>query len=148
MHEGGIRTPLVARWPGHVQPGSLTDQVGHIIDILPTLLDLADLPQADSVNGRQAMPLEGSSLREVLCGGRREPPAQLCWDFYGNAAIRQGDWKLVWDKTVGAWELYHLSNDPTELNDLVASYPDRVRQMAADYNRWAEETSNTPRPAQ
>jgi arylsulfatase len=142
MHEGGIRTPLIARWPGHTPRNEITDQVGHILDLLPTLVDVAgvELPAKGSFQP------EGASLVPILSGGKRQAPELLAWDYNGNAAVRLGDQKLVWDKLVGRWELYDLATDPTETRDLAGAQPERVAGMAAAYNRWAEQTSNTPRP--
>ena len=142
MHEGGIRTPLIARWPGHTPPGATADQVGHVIDLLPTIVDVAGVapPTEGSIQP------EGASLVPVLRGGKRKAPELLAWDYSGNAAVRQGDRKLVWDKLVDKWELYDLATDPTETHDLAAAEPLRVARMAAAYNRWAKRTKNTPRP--
>jgi arylsulfatase len=149
MHEGGIRTPLIARWPGKIPAGAITDQPGHILDMMPTLLELAGGAYPVEYEGRAILPVEGASLVPVLAGARRTAPSPWCWQYNGNAAIRQGDWKLAWDKLVGRWELYDLSRDPTELQDLAAEDPLRVAQMASAYAQWAAETGNrVPRGAQ
>ncbi|MEN0112016.1 MAG: sulfatase-like hydrolase/transferase, partial [Planctomycetota bacterium] len=138
MHEGGVCTPLIVRWPGRIEPGSITHQVGHVIDFMPTLLELAGDEHPRTLNGKPTLPVEGLSLVPVLEGRSRPPHERLCWHFNGNAAIRQGRWKLVWDKLLGAWELYDLESDRTEATDLAPSDPDRVSRMAADYRRWAK----------
>ncbi|MBX3435635.1 MAG: arylsulfatase [Pirellulales bacterium] len=146
MHEGGVRTPLVVRWPGVVAPGGMTDQLGHVIDLLPTCLDLAGGEHPRRLAGRDLVPLEGTSLAPIFRGERREPPAELCWEFAGNAAIRRGKWKLVWDSLVKQWELYDIEADPTETHDLAADQPTRAGELAQGYNEWALATGNLVLP--
>ena len=157
-YEGGIATPFIVRWPGVVQPGAITHQVGHVIDFMPTLIELADgtypetsgrgvrLGQETGHNqrgsghnqaGEAILPLEGKSLVPILQGAKRRPHETLCWALYGNRAIRQGDWKLVWGASDKRWELYDLAADRTETNDLAAKNPERVEAMAAEWQRWA-----------
>lgn len=144
MHEGGIATPLVAWWPGRIAPGSVTHQVGHIIDFMPTFLELAGGEYPTSIDGEEILPVEGRSLRPVLLGEERPAHDQLCWHWAGNRAIRQGSWKLVWDKLVGRWELYDLSVDRTELHDVASSQPERVEAMSTDWHEWAAMTEVEP----
>jgi arylsulfatase A-like enzyme len=73
----------------------------------------------------------------LLKGEPREPHATLAWFWSGNRAIRQADWKLVWDSRVRRWELYDLSRDRCETRDLAAEQPRRVEAMAADWFAWA-----------
>ncbi|MBW3599188.1 MAG: sulfatase-like hydrolase/transferase, partial [Planctomycetes bacterium] len=140
VHEGGISTPLIVRWPGVVEPGAMSDQVGHIIDFMPTLADLAGAEYPQTIDGREILPVEGKSLTPVLRGEERSGHAQLCWEWSGNRAVRQGKWKLVWDKLVRRWELYDLEADRTETADLAEKHPDRARAMAEAWEAWAEET--------
>ncbi len=146
MHEGGICTPMIAHWRGHIQPGVLCHQVGHIVDLMPTLLELTDAELPTQLNGQPTLPLDGSSLACVLRGGIRTPPEELAWDYNGNAAIRQGEWKAVWDRLSEEWELFNLAADRTETNDLSAKHPERLQRMVVAYNAWAARTENSPRP--
>lgn len=141
-HEGGISTPLIVRWPGKTPPGTITNEAAHIIDLMPTCLELAGVDYPRAHGGRLLIPLEGSSLAPILKGGERSDPVELYWEWSGNAAVRQGRWKAVWDKLVGHWELYNLEADRTETNDLAAAEPDRVRRLALAYDRWAGRTGN------
>jgi arylsulfatase len=136
-YEGGIATPLVVRWPGVVEPGSITHQVGHLVDFMPTLIELGEARYPETFNGEVIPPLEGKSLVPILRGRERQAHAALCWALFGNRAIRQGDWKLVWGASDRRWELYDLAADRTETNDLAAEHPDRVTAMAVDWERWA-----------
>jgi arylsulfatase len=140
MHEGGIATPLVARWRGVTPAGGVSDQVGHVLDILPTMLDIAGAEYPSTKSGQPTLPLEGQSLLAVLRGKERAEPEALYWASLDNRAMRQGRWKLVWDQDVARWELYDLVADRTETNDLAGERPDRVRRMAAAWTAWAERT--------
>ncbi len=135
-HEGGINVPLIARWPGVIEAGSTTAQLAHVIDLMPTFLDAGGIEQPAEFQGRRVHSPDGRSLRPVLEGATREPPASLCWQWNRGRAIRQGRWKLV---AAGdrAWELYDMDRDGTELHDLAADHPGRVRRMARFWDAWA-----------
>ncbi|MSU47678.1 MAG: arylsulfatase [Opitutus sp.] len=139
-NEGGISTPLIVRWPGHVKPGTMTGQLGHIIDVLPTCLELAGGKPLAEINGQPTAPIEGRSLAPIFRGEQRQEPAQLFWEWAGTCAVRQGKWKLVWDtlNTAKEWQLYDIVADRTELHDLAAGHPELVKQLSADYERWAK----------
>lgn len=139
-HEGGISTPMIARWPRVVRPGSVSHQVGHVVDFMPTLLELTGAAYPEQRDGVAVLPTDGISLVPVFEGKEREGHESLCWFLYGNRAVRQGRWKLVWGSNVKKWELYDMSVDRTETNDLAAMQRDRVKRMAADWVRWAKET--------
>ncbi len=130
VHEGGIATPFIARWPGVVQVGTNRRQVGHVVDLLPTLLAAAGVPPR---------PLEGKDLFR----GDRDQPRTLCWEHEGNRAVRRGDWKLV-AVHGGPWELYDLAKDRTELTDLAPSNPGLVRELASLYDGWAARNGVKP----
>jgi len=138
-YEGGIATPLIVRWPGVVRRGAITHQVGHVIDFMPTLLELAGGAYPETFGGDAIPPVEGKSLVSILRGQKRQPHETLCWALYGNRAIRQGDWKLVWGASDRRWELYDMAADRTETNDLAAGHPERVKAMAAEWERWAKQ---------
>lgn len=140
VHEGGISTPFIVRWPGQVQPNTMTDQLGHIIDVLPTCLELAGGTHLPEINGQATQPLEGRSLSPILRGDTRPAANQVCWEWAGNCAIRQGSWKLVWDTLNKSqrWELYDVVADRTELHDLAAQQPERVAELSAAYAAWAK----------
>jgi arylsulfatase A-like enzyme len=139
-HEGGIATPMIARWPGVTQPGSRTHQVGHVVDFMPTLLDVTGAAYPEKRNGVAVLPPDGLSLLPVLEGKARAGHKSLCWYLYGNRAVRQGKWKLVWGDNTRQWELFDLESDRTETDDLTARYPGRVKQMQSDWQRWAKAT--------
>ena len=135
-HEGGICTPLIAYWPARIrQGGQVTAQAGHIIDILATCADVAGAEYPAEFNGQKVLPLEGRSLLPVLDGKQREPHEAIYWQYGGCRAVRCGNWKLVAARGKD-WELYDLSADRTELNNLAPAEPQRVEKMAALHAAW------------
>ena len=140
VHEGGICTPMIAWQPGTIAPNTITDQPGHIIDFMPTFLDMAGAPYPTTHEGHSILPVEGRSLRPVLQGKQRAEPEFLAWEWSGNRAYRQGAWKVVWDKRVKSWELYDLNNDRTETRNLAAAHPDKTRQLNQAWLEWARKT--------
>jgi arylsulfatase len=149
MHEGGISTPLVVHWPNHLMPGSITNEVGHIIDLMPTCLEIAGVEYPRTFKGQPIEPVEGRSLVPVLHGETLADHDSLFWEWSGNRAMRQGKWKLAWDNTVNRWELFDLAADRTETKDLSRRFPQRVEQMAGDWAAWSQRTGvdkTRPRP--
>jgi len=136
VHEGGIATPMIAYWPGVIQPGTVRHEVCHVIDIMPTFLDVAGATYPESYNGRAITPLEGESLLPVLEGKKWSRQRPLGWEHEGNRAFRIDNWKIV-SKYPGRWELYDMNEDRTELNDLAEVNQGKVRQLEAAYNEWA-----------
>ncbi len=121
VHEGGIASPFILRWPGVLPAGQVSSRVGHVIDLLPTCLDPAGSPLAGPDPG----------------------PRTLFWEHEGNRAVRKGRWKLV-AVHGGPWELYDLERDRTELADLAAKEPDRVRELSSLYDAWASRAGVKP----
>lgn len=139
LHEGGITTPMIAWWPGHVPAGDWNRQPAHIIDIMPTFLELAGHDYPESFRGNKILPVEGLSMVPLLKGKSRDEHQQLAWYWSGNRALRQGRWKIVWDKAGGKqWELYNLAADRCETENLAEDDPARVERMSADWFAWAE----------
>jgi arylsulfatase len=139
--EGGCHTPLIVHWPNALKakPGSICHEVGHVMDILPTCLDLAGAPYPEMASGHKLTPLDGRSLVPVLEGKSRAGHGTLFFEHVEGRAVRAGDWKLVaYSRTPNKWELYNLAKDQTETRDLADRYPDRVEAMKADWNAWAK----------
>ena len=146
-HEGGIATPLIARWPGVIAPGTITHQVGHVVDFMPTLIELAGTEYPQTFRGKRVPPVEGKSLAPIFRGGQRRPHETLCWYLDGNRAIRRGKWKLLWGRTAGRWDLYDMQSDRTELNNLAEKYPEKTEELIAAYNRWAKTCGADKQPS-
>lgn len=134
-HEGGCRTPLIARWPCKIKPGR-TDQIGHVADIMPTMLQLAGTHYPDTVQGQPTPELDGESLLPIFEGKQWEEPRFLISGRGGDKRmVRLGDWKIVRAKN-RPWELYNMTDDPAELDNLADEHPDKVQTLAKRYRQW------------
>ena len=143
-YEGGISTPLIARWPGRIKSGTITHQVGHVMDIMPTFCELAGIEYPKEYKGRKVLPMEGKSLVPVFQGNRRDGHEWLFWEHEGHKAARNGRWKIVGHsdpRKLGNWELYDLEADRTELKDLSKEHTKRLRQMVQAWRGWAKRTN-------
>lgn len=146
-HEGGISTPLVAHWPdGFKARGELRAEPGHVIDIMATVAEVAGATYPKEFNGRPIVPLEGRSLVPAF-GGKPVQRDAIFWEHEGNAAIREGDWKLVRKGGNGPWELYNLKADRTELRDLASAQPEKARGLQSKWEAWAKRAQVIPAPA-
>lgn len=141
-HEGGISTPLVVRWPAVIKPGSRTDQVGHIIDFLPTFLDIAgaEYPAEHPEFSEPTIALDGLPMTPIFNGNERKPHDYLYWHWSTNRAVRHGDWKLAWDKHEKKWELYDIASDRTEAHDVSDANGELVESLVKKWNGWAAMT--------
>lgn len=139
-HEGGISTPFIVHWPkGIGRPGTWVREPAHVMDVMPTLLEVAGAKYPAKFRGNTILPLEGTSLLPAMRGERLKERS-IGFDHQGAHALRKGDWKLVWSKRMPhdiQWELYNLAEDRCEMSDLAKRYPDRVKAMAAEWERWA-----------
>jgi len=142
-HEGGIASPMIVRWPRVIRPGNRwTNQVAHVIDIMPTCLEVARITYPTQFGGYNLTPLEGRSLVPVF-EGRELSRGPLFWEHEGNRAVRDGKWKLV-ARHRGPWELYDMVADRTEMHDLAADFPVLVEQMSREYQAWAKRCNVEP----
>lgn len=147
-HEGGISTPLIAHWPKGIaegRHGKLETQPSHLIDIMATCVDLGGGAYPKELNGNAIQPMEGVSLKAAFQGEPLNRPQPIFWEHEGNRAIRIGDWKLV-SKHPGGWELYDMTADRTEMNNLAATQPERVKEMSAQWDAWAKRVGVAPWP--
>jgi arylsulfatase len=133
-HEGGSHTPFIAYWPGQIQPNTITSQIGHVVDIAPTFLDILDTEYPTVIEGHPTLPLQGSSLLPVFKGEERPEPDYFISGMDKFRMFRSGDYKIA-RINGGEWELYHMKNDPSELHNLALEMPDKVEELATYYYR-------------
>jgi arylsulfatase A-like enzyme len=144
IHEGGISTPLIVHWPQGIKDrNAVRHTPGYLPDIMATILEATGAKYPQSFNGNAVEPLEGHSLLPAFNGAKADRPPMF-WEHEGNAAVRIGKWKLV-RKYPDPWELYDMELDRTELNDVSAQHPDRVKDMLAQYQAWAQRCGVIPR---
>jgi len=149
VHEGGISTPFIAHWPkGITAKGDLRHTPAHVIDIAPTLIELAGGMR--SVMPEGAPPFPGRNLSPAFAKDETLSRDNLFFNHSGNRALREGDWKIVSAADNGnQWELYNLASDRAESQDLAAKDPGRVKQMSARWEKLQSEFESQagPRPA-
>ena len=138
LYEGGIRDPLIIRWPGKVTPGSVNDTPVVFLDLMPTLIEAAGLTAAKTTG-----PLDGTSLMPVLTGGRLATRTLFFhMPNYTNqggrpaSSLRDGNWKLIEQLEDNSVELYDLAKDPGEKNDLSASDAARTAELRKKLDDW------------
>lgn len=136
VHEGGISTPLIVHWPDGIPAPGVVRTPAHLVDIMPTCLEVAGVAYPARYRGHDITPAEGHSLAPAFRDSGWERPGSLFFEHEGYRAIRQGPWKLVSGEEE-RWELYQIDKDRTESTDLAGNEKPRARRMAADWNDWA-----------
>ena len=141
--EGGIRSPLIVSGPGVRHAGALNKKaILHVMDIAPTILELAGIRHPSTYKGRRIAPMQGKSWVRMLAGKSRSPRSSndwLGWELFNNRAIRKGDWKISWlYKPMGTekWQLFNLASDPGEQVDLSARFPRKKRELIALWKKY------------
>jgi arylsulfatase len=138
-YEGGISTPLIAHWPRGIdrsRNGTYVRDLGHLVDVVPTLLEVTGTKYPASYNGHQLVPLQGRSFAPLFRGQAVYRSSPLFWEYVGNRAVNDGRWKLVANYKED-WELYDLGSDRSETQNLAQSEPERVKRMAQLWDAWA-----------
>ncbi len=133
--EGGNCTPLIIHWPAGLnrKENAINNGVGHVIDFLPTCLELANADYPSQVNGLETTPIEGKSLLPLLNNEISTTHDTLFWEHEGGRALRIDDWKIAALKN-RKWELFNLAEDRTETNNLADKMPEKVKEMEAVWN--------------
>ena len=139
-HEGGIAAPLVVHWPRGIpadRRNALERQPAHLIDVMPTVIEITGAKYPREFKGQTIQPVEGVSLLPAFAGRPLRRARPIFWEHEGNRAVRSGNWKLV-STYPDDWELYDMAADRVERNNLASRHPDTVRELAAEWNAWAE----------
>lgn len=147
LYEGGVRVPLIVRWPGRIGPGTSSDAIVTSVDFYPTFLELAGTPPP------AGQPLDGKSLLPALRGDAVDREREIFWhypEYHHSApasAVRKGHWKLVENLVTGRAELYHLGADIGETSDLSGVFPGKAGELLDDLKRWQKEVgAEFPKP--
>ena len=151
-YEGGIATPLIVHWPKGINAkmnDAVVSEYGHLSDIMATCVEVGNAKYPAVYNGYKIPPMEGKSLVPHFKGITNNR-GKVYWEHEANIALRDGKWKMVAktdegkefnEKTI---QLFDMEADPTEMNDLSAKYPERVKGMYKDWHRWANRISAFP----
>jgi arylsulfatase len=152
LHEGGISTPFLAKWPGRIKSGRSTEAMGHVMDLMATCADVAGVSYPEVYRGKPMPPLQGKSLLPLFMGGNVSQHDHLCFEYKGKWAVRKGKWKAVSlplaegkkkhrrQKDVklseGSWKLYDIEVDRAEQTDLSEEHPDVLKDLKALLEYW------------
>lgn len=138
--EGGIATPAIFHWPAGIKlrPGSLVHSPAHLVDVLPTLVEIAGTKSPATFPGREPTLLAGVSLSPILAGNEMPSRPPIHFLYGSDRGLRDGDWKLVSFQSQ-PWELYNIAEDRTELRNLAAKHPDITTRMVT---QWHEMTAD------
>ena len=136
-HEGGISTPFIISWPERIKDaGAFRRSPAQLTDIMATIIDVTGAEYPENYNGHSILPYEGESLAPLFDADSRERK-MLFWEHEGNAAVRDGKFKLV-KKYPDEWELYDIEKDRSELCDISNDFLAQKEKMIKAYDKWAE----------
>ena len=143
--EGGILVSAIVHYPALARQGAVDRGFVTVMDVMPTLLDLAGTRHPGTTyRGRAVEPMQGVSMLPFLRGERDRvhgPEDAVGWELFGQRAVRQGDWKIAWvskPNGSGSWALYDLGKDPGERNDLSKREPERFTAMLKLWDDYAQ----------
>jgi arylsulfatase A-like enzyme len=145
ISEGGIRSPLIIAGPGVKRIGQISHPVANVSDIMPTVLEAASVAHPNTHEGRDVLPMQGQSMMGFLDGGKESvhgPDDVFGFELFGWRGIRQGDWKATWISlpfATSEWQLFNISNDPSETRDLALDQPERLSKLRQLWHKYADE---------
>jgi arylsulfatase len=143
--EGGIRVPLIVAGPGVARTGQIHSAFTHVMDIAPTLLEVAGVSHPNEYQGRKVLPVRGKYMAPFLAGKTeavRDDSEAVGWELFGRRAIRQGRWKATWiESPLGPndWQLFDLVADVSERNDLADTNKKKLRELRQLWEEYADE---------
>ena len=140
-HEGGISAPCIVSYPNGIpksRNGSIVYQPTHLIDIMPTIVNLIGATYPATVNGKPILPMEGIDLMPAALGGVLNRTQPIYWEHESNYALRDGRWKLVKERMEDNWQLYDMERDRTETNDVSSCHPDITNEMKVKLQKFKQ----------
>ena len=126
VYEGGLRIPFIARWPGKITPGRVSEHLGYFPDILPTRAEISGATPPADIDGISILP---ELIGAQAAGREQQQHEYLYWEYMGGVAIRKGDWRAVRPQSNQPWELYDLKTDPSEANNFAESNPEVLNEL-------------------
>ena len=133
-----MSTPFIVHWPAGIEDkGELRHQVAHLIDLMPTFIEVSGAEYPKEFKDHEIQPMAGMSLVPFF-SACQTISRTLFWEHEGNRAIRDGRWKLVGSAGM-PWELYHIAQDRTELKNLVMTNPEKYAELKAKWDAWADD---------
>ena len=153
--EGGIRSPAIVHFPGIIPGGTIQGAMTTVMDVLPTILELAEIEHPSTFKGKETLPLRGASMLSLLKGESEtvhDENYTMGWELFGRRAVRQGDWKIVWEPSgipwkpddpnviEDQWRLYNLATDPGEQIDLATQEPEKLNDLITQWESYVMET--------
>ncbi len=135
-YEGGIKTPLIAYWPGEIEAGTFSGLPGHFIDFMPTLVEIAGAEYPQEFNGQEITPMQGQSLLPVFKGEKVERNNPIFWEWSDGQAVYHDSWKIVKEGLDNPWDLYNLQEDPAETNNLAEELPEKLEALEKRFKEW------------
>ena len=138
-YEGGISTPMIVKWPGKIKGGTWTNALAHVVDLMPTFMEVSGAEYPVRVQDEEILPLEGKSMMPILNGDEISGDREMAWYLYGSRAFRQGKWKVVWGTTRRKWELYQMETDRTESKDVSSNHQSIKESLITKWNAWAQQ---------
>jgi len=148
--EGGVESPFIVNWPGTIPPTSTVNETSaHLVDIMATLVDITGAAYPNEMRGETVGAMDGVSLLPAFKGGTMKRDKPVFFQWRNSRAVIDGQWKLVvhevsprdartglWDFSTGKWELYNLSKDRTEIDNLVETNPEKFVELRDKYEAW------------
>jgi arylsulfatase A-like enzyme len=147
-YEGGVRTPFIAYWPKGIaeQKGSISNKLGHVMDFMPTVVEVAKTKYPLNFKGHAITPMQGVSLVPALNNKKGAGHPALFNEHVNGRYVREGNWKLVRLDPKSPWELYDMAKDRSELNNVAANYPAKVKHLDSLWSNWASINKVLPKP--
>jgi len=141
VHEGGISTSFIVSWPkGIAARNEVRHTPAHVVDLVPTILELAGGKLPEAIAGKPVPKAPGVSIVPVFAKDDSIQRESIWWQHEGNRALRAGNWKIVASGKQAAWELYDLSTDRAESKNMAAKMPEKVMELADLWTKQHEES--------